>query len=272
MLGQEVSAGPMREFIAPAVSAGLANGYVYVLAIDGEFVVDPATGGRRALARDHDTDWVTAEPDDLLVLDDEAWGGEGILVIDTSNWTVEPMRPPTEDRFTAISQRPGDARIWAIAGDPGDLSRGGNQRLFYTDDGGGRWVSVVLPEDVGAGRVTAAASGGRIAVRASRSHRMFVSDDAGENWTAVPLPISGSLHSLAGGRLLINGGFLSQMVSTDRTWHDFATLPSNIGTARVATSGALLSTGSTDVPPPNRHQMQVSWDGGSTWTPVPISR
>lgn len=261
----------MREFSVPAVSAGLANGYVYVdtFAIDGEFVVDPATGGRHVLARDHDTDWVTAETDDLLVLDDEAWGFEGILVIDTLSWTVEPMHPPTDGRFTAISQRPGDARIWAIAGDP---SPGGNQRLFYTDDGGGTWVAVALPEDVGAGRVTAAASGGRIAVRASSSNRMFVSDNAGATWTAVPLPTSGSLHSLAGGRLLINGGFETQMVSTDGTWHAFAPLSTNSGTVRVATSGALFSTGSTDVPPSNRHQLQVSWDGGSTWTPVPTPR
>ena len=69
--------------------------------------------------------------------------GERFLprVVDRRDWTIRPLTVPDDATAKLAIHQPGSGRIWI-----GTAPDGGEVGLAYTDDGGGSWTDVELPE------------------------------------------------------------------------------------------------------------------------------
>jgi len=168
-------------------------------------------------------------------------------VVDRRDWSVRPLRVPSDASAALSIHQPDSGRIWV-----GTAPDGGVVGLAYTDNGGASWTRVELPAalrptsaelagDVESDLLPVAASGDRVAVTkrwggfGRPNEELFVTTNAGANWTAAQLEPTVEenameVFALADGRLVVAMGsdfattrlFVS---SSDSDWPRLVELP-----------------------------------------------
>jgi len=218
------------------------------------WLIDSITGQRGALTW-HDEPTTLDSPEQELLLYPTLVHGarspdlelRGFLprVVDRRDWSVKPLRVPSDASVMPIHQ-PETGRIWVVTAPDGGVAG-----LAYTDNGGASWTRVELPaalrptsaelmSQIENALFTVAVSGDHVAVAKrwgpfASPKELFVTTNAGATWTAAQLEATSDenaieVFALADGRLVVamdSDAHTSRLFvsNTDSDWLRLAELP-----------------------------------------------